>query len=109
MRFFGHVITHDWTRHEAEIIRDPVNLARYSQLDLDGVRTADAVVAIFRDPDYAYRGTFAELGAAIVLGKTVVVCDLAPAKPRAAYRDTPFFWDAAVGHVHSTEAIVHRL
>lgn len=56
---------------------DPQHLAECAKGDIDEVTAADAVVAIMTDKEYAYRGTFTEMGCAIGQGKPVlVVCDL---------------------------------
>jgi len=94
VRDAGHIITHDWTEVEEGLAPTPADLARYSVLDLDGVRTADAVLVCFSDPAYPYRGTFAELAAALALGKRVVILDRIPGfVDDAGVRRVPFYHD----------------
>lgn len=61
----GHEITYDWTMH-----LDPeANFAKISQLELGGVVAADRVIVMLPGG----RGTHTELGAALVLGKLVIM------------------------------------
>lgn len=73
----GIEITHNWTT--SEVFDDDKKTEEYavlySELDIDGVRRADVMIAIITDPDYAYRGTCTELGAALGLRKPVYVID----------------------------------
>lgn len=96
----GHVITHDWTTTDddgplasAEVLR----LA--SENDLNGVATANAVVLVLNDADYEYRGTFCELGAALALGKKVILLDTVDGLAR--FRQIPFYWDARADIVYN--------
>lgn len=73
-------ITHDWTSYEKvppgkKLTRaeDFARLQDCADKDLEGVRRADVVVALLTDPDYPYRGTCSEFGAALVLGKPVIL------------------------------------
>lgn len=105
----GHRVSWDWTSVEkgpAESVGAD-EWARYSQLDLDGVRNADYVVAVFgsiAQPraalSYAYSGTFCELGCALGLGKPVIVLDLMAPNAKLGmvpkYRLCPFYHDPAI-------------
>lgn len=62
---YGHTITYRWWRHPQDSMVQAV-------LDLRGVADADVLVAIL-EKDLPYAGTFAEIGAALVLGKPVYV------------------------------------
>lgn len=63
----GVVVTHDWTRVEgsgADARTDEENAACASA-DIEGVRTADLVIADLTLEDYAYQGTSVEMGVAL--------------------------------------------
>ena len=69
-------LTHDWTFAE-DIVweqRTTEFNRKHAELDLyTGVGTADAVVAIFTNPELAYRGTYEEIGFALGRGLPVFV------------------------------------
>lgn len=110
VRSLGYEITHDWTAFEhADADRTPEECARYSELDINGVRTADFVVAVFNDNGYPYRGTFAELGAAIHGGKRVYILDLMGPEADAGIRQTPFFHDKVTRRVFSLDQLRNAL
>ena len=71
-KLMGHTITHDWTTNETPS-RTPEILGNFAKLDIDGVVNADCLIAIMDDPEYMYRGTFTEIGAAIAIGKKIYV------------------------------------
>lgn len=107
LRAAGHTITHDWTRVEQDERPSPQDLTRYSDLDINGVRQCDVVVALFNDAQYPYRGTFAEIGAAIALNLKIVVVDvMVGIGPIDGPRRVPFFHDGNVQHVDSVEDAV---
>jgi len=98
LRDIGHQVTWDWTAVEkgpAEAVTD-AEWAHYSKLDLDGVRTADYVVVVLTDPEYAFQGTFCELGCALGLGKPVIIMDTVDPDIPAKYRLGPFYHDTGV-------------
>lgn len=68
----GFTITHNWTDQE-DMNRSNDALGEYARLDLNGVKSADILIALMDAPDleYPYRGTWTEIGAAIALGKEV--------------------------------------
>lgn len=63
VKSIGHTITHDWTLVEHGDSRP--EMSHYSQLDVKGVVEADLFIGLFEDPQYAYRGSFTELGVAL--------------------------------------------
>jgi nucleoside 2-deoxyribosyltransferase len=116
----GHMeVTHDWTSFE-ETYGDGTNLQQlrekigrwqdlhddirtatdqqrygmYAMFDIEGVRDADAVIMIIDQPDYEYRGTFTELGAALVSGKPVTI--VGPDKVHAS--TNVFYWHPDIKH-----------
>lgn len=110
VRSLGYGISHDWTTFEHDgDNRTPEECARYSELDMNGVRTADIVVAVFNDNDYPYRGTFAELGGAIQGGKRVYILDLMGPEADTGIRQTPFFHDKVTRRVFSLDQLRHAL
>jgi len=110
VRSLGYSITHDWTSFEHDRDgRTPEECAHYSELDMNGVRTADIVVAVFSDNDYPYRGTFAELGGAIHGGKRVYILDLMGPEADAGIRQTPFFHDKVTRRVFSIDQLRNAL
>ena len=73
----GHVITHDWTNHEAPNTGDPIGdeimWEKYAEEDLNGVNEADILVVI--NPNgVVSTGKMIELGYAIAKGKKIYVC-----------------------------------
>jgi nucleoside 2-deoxyribosyltransferase len=68
----GHTITHDWTNNEITT-RNHEELQKYAILDINGVMNADVLIAVMDDPEYAYRGTFTEIGAALGNNKPVII------------------------------------
>lgn len=119
----GHTVTHDWTSVEGTTDQTGWDAAtrrafraKCAALDIDGVRTADAVVALMTDTAYSYRGTFTELGAALGLGKRVLV--VTPAALRlSSGSDAPaltaatncFYEHPSVEHVETVEEALSRL
>lgn len=63
----GLKVTHNWT------LKENWTCPKSEQVenDIKGVIDADIVIAIINNPNYHYRGSFSEIGAAIASGKTV--------------------------------------
>lgn len=109
LRDIGHEVTWDWTAVEkgsAEAVSD-AEWAQYSKFDLDGVRTADYVVVVFSDPEYAFQGTFCELGCALGLGKPVIIMDVVDPDVVAKHRLGPFYHD--IGVVARTRSVAETI
>jgi hypothetical protein len=68
----GHNITHDWTSFETTKTGNE-KMAESAVKDLHGVLNADCLVCIMTDPDYAYRGTFSEIGAGLATNKIIII------------------------------------
>lgn len=106
----GHAITYDWTTNHIPTstgIHDRRRLRReYAIADLNGVREADVVLALFTDPTYAYRGTFTEIGFALAQGKRVLaVCPHYKGEGlEPAYATNCFFEAPGVLHIPTVEA-----
>lgn len=88
-RDLGAEITHDWTidvRAHAGMStpEDPDVQRALAQADIDGVRSADAVV--FLDGEHASPGRWVEVGAAIGLGIPVIASVPAGCRPYIWHR-----------------------
>jgi nucleoside 2-deoxyribosyltransferase len=71
----GHTITHDWTHHK-EHKKTQEDYEQDAVADLIGIDCAELFIAYLDDPNYAYNGTFTELGFA--LGKQIPVVIMTP-------------------------------
>lgn len=75
LRDGGHTISHDWTQEE-KLPNDPTTklsvLAEYAVADMDGVGVSHLVVGVFVG-DFEYRGTYGEIGGAIISGTPVII------------------------------------
>lgn len=65
----GHNITYNWMRHGSVQDEDDERIAQVAKAELCGVRDADFVVVLLPGG----RGTHTELGAALALGKPVLL------------------------------------
>ena len=63
----GLKVTHNWTLKENWTCPK----SQQVEQDLKGVVDADIIIANINNPNYHYRGSFSEIGAAIATGKTV--------------------------------------
>ena len=62
-------VTHDWTTHEDESLFNNLSYLKCQAiLDVDGIERADYLVVIMDVPNYAYMGTWTEIGIAIQSG-----------------------------------------
>lgn len=99
----GHTITLDWTSHTVAGLTGQERedaLARFAQLDLDGVVEADALVMVH---DEASRGAFCEVGIALGRGIPVYVLGGRGASPDRA----PIFYSLPyVRHFDTVEELL---
>ncbi len=96
-----HEITHYWPDNE-DGDRSPQFLGKCAHDDIEGVRNADIVVVLMDDPEYAYRGSFTEIGAALALNKPVfVVCP----HDEAYCKTNCFFWHPGIKHCSSLKEV----
>lgn len=110
LREIGCTITHDWTVCEPEnACPTEEELRTFSRQDIGGVRAANVVVVVLNDPTYAYRGTFAELGAAIAFGKTIYIIDSMGEEGKHISRHVFCNDDAVRMVVHSVEQLIKLL
>lgn len=63
----GFCVTHNWTKEENYSKPKSTQVEQ----DINGVVKADFVIAIIDNPNYHYRGSFAEIGCALGLDKPV--------------------------------------
>lgn len=76
LRARGHVITHDWTALADVYPNDdaPTHLRQlHAREDLEGVRDADLVIVLTPADRSRGAGLWVEMGAALALGKPVVI------------------------------------
>lgn len=94
----GHTITYDWTVHGSVQGQGETRLREVAALEIKGVRDADLVVVLLPGG----RGTHAELGAANVLGKPVILFSNSD-DPFDCYMGTTcaFYWNENVHHLFS--------
>src|SRR5690242_7454502 len=71
----GHTITYDWTTHK-ENKTQQTEYATEAAADYVGVTQAQLFIAFMDDPNYAYNGTFTEMG--IALGRKTPVVIVTP-------------------------------
>lgn len=62
----GHEITYDWTQAP-----DTISRREQAKNDKLGVTRANAVVVFMNDPNYAYKGSWTEVGIALATGKPI--------------------------------------
>lgn len=98
----GCKITYDWTTDEAFELDVSLN----ALMGVNGVLAADLVVLLFEDSNYAYRGTFTELGVAIGSGKKIyAICS----DPKAKCRENVFFHHKNINHANDFELFLQEL
>jgi hypothetical protein len=86
----GHEITHDWVKKLGSLPCDAaIN-------DIIGVKRCDILIAIMDDPDYAYRGTFTEIGAALALEKRIIIVN---PNDRSYCKENCFYEHPIIEHV----------
>lgn len=70
LKQYGHTIALDWTNHEHP--KSDKEQEQWAIADIEGVKQCDTLIAIF-SKDYRYRGALIEVGAALALGKPVII------------------------------------
>ena len=104
-RNMGHVITHDWTKFEGDNPTDE-ELKIAGENDINGVRNCDIHIIILSDPNYAYRGTFAELGCSLGLGKRVMIFS---GPKEGLYMRVPFYHHPLVEHYYDFDKLLANI
>lgn len=78
LKSFGHEITLDWTDHElpneSQMKQSQINnfLSMWAEKDIIGVQNCDLLIALFMEPRHQ-RGAMVEVGAALGLGKPILI------------------------------------
>ena len=88
-------VTFKWPQHEH------MDMAAAAARELRGVAQCHTFVAVMTDAEYAYRGTFTELGAALALGKRVAI--VGSAKNKCA--TNCFWWHPDVRHFATMQEV----
>jgi nucleoside 2-deoxyribosyltransferase len=101
----GHKITHDWTLNES-VTREPSDLGKFAQLDIDGVLMADCFIGVMTDIKYAYRGTFTEIGCAIGTEKKIFI--YCPDK-ESYCKTNCFFYHPSIVHFNTWEELIESI
>jgi hypothetical protein len=89
---YGMRVSHDWTQATGE------TLARKGVLDYTGVTMASTVLVVMNLKDYAYKGTFAELGIALGRGNHIALISPFTKEEDAVCARVPFFHHPALHH-----------
>ena len=97
----GFTITYDWTVHGSVRDAGDARMAEVAGLELNGVVTADVVVVLLPGG----RGTHTELGAAIALGKPVVVHTTDPSHFTQGTNTCLFYWHKLVRRVATVDEV----
>jgi nucleoside 2-deoxyribosyltransferase len=113
----GHKITHDWTKFEP--IKRLCDLTEEEEkkydincaiLDIEAVQECDFVIAIMDDHEYAYRGTFTEIGCALGLNKKIIImCPQDTNEKKFYCRTNCFFHHPIIWNVHNIDDIFNLL
>ena len=118
----GFIVTHNWTRVETKDLLKNLTektdtkehdvdedghsgftaeyMAACAKNDIEGVVEADALLVIMDQPDYPYRGTWTEIGAALALKKPVII--VMPNEDINQNASNVFFRHELVHHVSSS-------
>jgi len=101
----GHSITHDWTSFESENA-DQNKMAQSAVKDVEAVKECDVLIAFLTDPQYAYRGTFSEIGIALGTDKEIIVVN----SDEQAYCTTNVFYHHPdIIHVKTWDELLPQL
>lgn len=105
----GYKITHDWTYNET-LTNSSKEMEKYAELDINGVKNADIVLAIMTDVEYAYRGTFTELGCAIGLNKDIFIyCPQHNSEDKSYCKTNCFYHHSSISHFSNWNDVIDNL
>jgi nucleoside 2-deoxyribosyltransferase len=112
----GHYVVSTWAGRE-QGIRTPQAFEQHALADIDEVSNADVLVAVMTDPEYAYRGTFSEIGCALGLNKDIIiVCpntgkQISDTKWEFDYhcQTNVFYWHPAIFHTKNLVETLEQL
>lgn len=82
------------------------SLGRDAVLDIQGVLNSDIVIAIMNDPNYAYRGTFTEIGAALGSKKQVYIINK---NDDSNSMTNCFYWHPDINHFKNFDSLRETL
>lgn len=102
----GHDITHDWMTFETPT-RNHADKGVMAYKDIGGVKAADAVIIVMDDPEYTYRGSYAELGATLALGKPI--CMVSPLGPDFGFKSNVFWHHPSIAYAEDWPAALSWL
>ena len=115
LQSLGHTITHDWTmtdvKTELQNNKDHDVYPKYAINDVIGVTQARLLIAIMDDPEYAYRGTFTEIGVALgqrAKDKHMGIWIFCP-HHNAVARTNPFFHHPYIVHFRNWQWCLEAL
>jgi len=104
----GYKITHDWTTHELPSLTSFDGLQEAAIGDINGVKDCDVHILVMTDKEYPYRGTFAELGCSLGLGKRIMIyCPLDDHDGN--FKRVPFYHHPLVEHYNDWNLLLHKL
>lgn len=99
----SYTITHNWTLVETpQFGRTPEMRRLFADLDVNGVKDASLLIVDMTDPDYAYRGTWTEIGIALGLGKEIWIISKKPST-------NVFYHATGIIHFDSWEEVYSEL
>ena len=117
-RVLGVKVISTWIENE-DGDNSPANCGVDAKRDTDQVAACDVLLAIMNDAQYAYRGTWTEIGFALGTGKRVIVVCPGLGSERAntptsyAYshvcQTNVFFWHPAITRVRTLEEAIALL
>jgi hypothetical protein len=100
----GHEITYDWTR--ATPTKNKNDMIRKAVLEVLAIKESDIHVVILNDNKYTYRGTFAELGCSVGLGKNIMIYH----KPgKSPFMNSHFYNHPLVKHFTSWKKLLRAI
>lgn len=106
----GHTITHKWMEVENHLdtmdLRKTADRGQLALADTKAVEAADVMVVIIDDADYAYRGTFCEVGVAIGTGTPIVLLEDIDIPIGSKVDTNIFFRHPAIEHVKSWDDVI---
>jgi hypothetical protein len=106
---FGHICTWNWTKVE-QGERKPELMRIYSKNDIEGVKEAQVLIVVIDDKEYAYRGTFCEIGCALGLRKTIyIVCPEDDKYEEFSFNGCVFAWHPDIIRLKSWDELLKEL
>ena len=104
LRSQGHEITYDWTSKPET--KNKNDLTKEAVLEVLAIKASDVHVLILDDKNYSYRGTFAELGCSVGLGKNIMVYHKLG---KSSFMNSPFYNHPLVHHFTSWKKLLRAI